>query len=68
VPVQLTKETEGKEILWQRSYSAYLIKLRKVNFGEFFTGLEPENQQSLVVSSFSEGLDEGQVEEAKVIS
>jgi len=39
----------GKELLWQRSYSAYLIKLKKQNHGEFFTDTELETQQSLVV-------------------
>ena len=33
VPAMLTKDGEGKEIVWQRWYGAYLIKLRKVNYG-----------------------------------
>lgn len=37
------KESVGKEIVWQKWYGAYLIKLKKVNFGEEFTGFEPEN-------------------------
>ena len=49
IPVNLTKETAGKDMIWQRTYGAYLIKLKKANYGEFFTNLEPENQDSLVV-------------------
>ena len=33
VPVSLDKETAGKDLLWQRTYGAYLIKLKKVNHG-----------------------------------
>ena len=49
IPCNLTKETAGKDMIWQRTYGAYLIKLKKANFGEFFTDLEPDNQDSLVV-------------------
>ena len=49
IPVNLTKETAGKDMIWQRTYGAYLIKLKKANYGEFFTDLEPENQDALVV-------------------
>ena len=49
VPVCLTKETAGKDLLWQRTYGAYLVKLKKANYGEFFTKLEPENQAALII-------------------
>ena len=49
VPVCLSKESGGKDLLWQRTYGAYLIKLKKANAGEFFTNFEPENQERLVV-------------------
>ena len=49
IPCNLTKETAGKDMIWQRTYGAYLIKLKKANYGEFFTDLEPDNQDSLVV-------------------
>ena len=49
VPVNLTKETAGKNMIWQKTYGAYLIKLKKANYGEEFTDLEPENQANLLV-------------------
>lgn len=49
VPVSLTKETAGKDMLWQKTYGAYLCKLKKANYGELFTCLEAENTASLIV-------------------
>ena len=45
----MTKENAGKDLIWQSTYGAYLCKLKKVNYGEFFTNLEADNQASLVV-------------------
>ena len=49
IPVQLTNENAGKNLLWQRTYGAYLCKLKKANYGEHFTGIEEEEQDALVV-------------------
>ena len=49
IPVNFNKETAGKDMLWQKTYGAYLCKLKKSNYGEEFTCLEAENLASLVV-------------------
>ena len=49
VPGNLSKENGGKDLIWQSTYGAYLCKLKKVNYGEFFTDIDAENQASLVV-------------------
>ena len=42
IPVQMNKENAGKNMLWQRTYGAYLCKLKKANYGEHFTGIEED--------------------------
>ena len=49
VPVNLTKENAGKDMIWQKTYGAYLCRLKKANHGEEFTDLDPDSQQSLIV-------------------
>lgn len=49
VPVTLNKENGGKDLLWQKTYGAYLCRIQKKNFGEEFTGLEPDELASLVI-------------------
>ena len=59
IPVNLTKETAGKDMVWQRTYGAYLCKFRKANYGEFFTNLEEENLESLVIPFENDNMVEG---------
>ena len=47
-------------MVWQRTYGAYLCKFRKANYGEFFTNLEEENLESLVISFENDNMVEGE--------
>ena len=49
MPVHLTKETAGKDMIYQKSYGAYLIKIKKAEEGQEFTGLDPEDQEALLI-------------------